>query len=285
MKFYIHLAILLAILITFAACDSKLAKNDSDAVARVGDKIILRSDIPDIFPAGIQKSDSEQIVHTYLKAMIKMELLRNIAENNLTEEQVQQLEKKLNITRTSLLIYEYEQKMMDQRIDTTITEEELESYYANNQEKFTLENNIVKVLYIKLPVSAPNIEKLKIWYKSDKDEDLTKIESYCYQYATKFDDFNEEWVFFNELLKNIPYELNNQERFLKYNKNIEASDTSYLYLVHIRDYKTRSEISPLDFVSPKIKSIIFNKRKIEFIEELENNIYNDAISNNEFTIY
>jgi len=39
------------------------------------------------------------------------------------------------------------------------------------------------------------------------------------------------------------------------------------------------------FVKDKVKSIIINKRKLKFISELEQNIYNDALSKNQFEIY
>ena len=281
MKYIIPISLLFLII----SCDTNVSNKEEEVAARVGSKVFLKKEIPDIFPEGINNEDSTKLVQNYLKGWVKMQLLQEKAEANLTEDQVQHIEKKLDRTRTSLLIFEYEQKMMDQRLDTSISDEELETYYSANYENFVLKKNIIKALYIKLPASAPNIDRVKTWYKSDKNEELTELESYCYQYANKFDDFSEGWIYFDDLLEEIPVEVNNQERFLRYNKQIEASDSSYLYFAYIREFKTRSDISPADFVITQIKSIIINERKIKFIEELENNIYNDELSKNRFVIY
>lgn len=281
MKYIIPISLLFFII----SCDTSVSNKEEKVLARVGNQVFLKNEIPDIFPEGISTDDSLQIAQNYLKKWVKTELLQEKARANLTEDQQKKIEEKLNRTRASLLIFEYEHTMMDQRMDKSISDEEIEAYYKLNSGKFILKKNIVKVLYIKLPASAPNIDRVKTWYKSDKDEYLTELESYCYQYANKFDDFNESWIYFDDLLEEIPVKMSNQERYLRYNKQIEASDSSFLYFAHIRAYKTRSEISPLDFIVAQIKSILINERKIKFIEELENNIYNDALSKNGFVIY
>ena len=79
--------------------------------------------------------------------------------------------------------------------------------------------------------------------------------------------------------------ISNPERFLKYNKSIEQQDSAYRYLVNIRDYKLSSTIAPLPYVQKNIASIILNKRKVQFIIDMENNIYKDALNKGEFIIY
>lgn len=281
MKYIIPISLLFLIV----SCDTKVSGREEEVVARVGNRVLLKNEIPDIFPEELTEADSVQIAQNYLKGWVKMELLQGKAEANLTEDLQQKIEEKLSRTKASLLIYEYEQILMDQRMDASISGEEIEAYYTANSEKFILDKNIVKALYIKLPASAPNIDHVKKWYKSDKDEELLELESYCYQYANKFDDFGESWIYFDDLIKKMPVEINNQERFLRYNKQIETNDSLYLYFAHISEYKIRSDISPPDFVMTQIRSILLNERKINFIEELENNIYNDALSNNGFVIY
>ncbi len=281
MKYIIPISLIFLII----SCDTKVSGKEEEVVARVGNLVLLKNEIPDIFPKEISVDDSAKIAQNYIKAWVKTELLLEKAEANLSEDIQQKIEEKLSRTRASLLIFEYEQILMDQRMDASISEEEIEAYYIANTDKFILDKNIVKALYIKLPASAPNIDRVKKWYKSDKDDELIELESYCYQYATKFDDFGESWIYFDVLLEKIPVEIRNHERYLRYNKQIESSDSSYLYFAHISEYKIRSDISPLDFVTTQIKSILINERKIKFIDELEHNIYNDALSKNGFIIY
>jgi len=79
--------------------------------------------------------------------------------------------------------------------------------------------------------------------------------------------------------------INNQEQYLRYNNFIETQDSLFYYLVNIKDCRLKSTVAPLNYVSDNIRYIILNKRKIEFIKELENDSYNDALNRNSFEIY
>jgi hypothetical protein len=48
---------------------------------------------------------------------------------------------------------------------------------------------------------------------------------------------------------------------------------------------TEGEPAPLELVSRDIINIILNKRKIAFIQDLEQRVYNDGVNRNQFEIY
>ena len=47
----------------------------------------------------------------------------------------------------------------------------------------------------------------------------------------------------------------------------------------------KNDLSPIEVVFDKIKDVILNKRKVKYLEDLENKIYNNALNNNEIKIY
>ncbi|MCK5694719.1 MAG: hypothetical protein KAI08_17760, partial [Bacteroidales bacterium] len=63
------------------------------------------------------------------------------------------------------------------------------------------------------------------------------------------------------------------------------SDSLFRYLVHISDHLTEGEIAPVELVREDIINITLNKRKIEFIKDLEHRVYTDGVSRNQFEIY
>ncbi len=277
---------ILTVIIFVVSCTENVSFNKNVAVAKVGNKVLLKRDIPNQFPKGISAEDSLILTKKYIESWIKKELLLEKAKENLTRAQENEINKRLEETKTSLSIYNYEQALIRQKLNGAITEKEIEDYYKLNQETFMLKESIAKALFIQIPVSAPNIKDVKKWYKSDDDNDMNELESYCYQYAKKYDDFNDEWISFNFLLKRFPKVITtNPDRYLRYNKGIEAKDSSYYYFAAIREYKLKSTVSPIEYVENQIKSIIYNQRKIKFLKELENNLYNEAKTNNYFEIY
>jgi hypothetical protein len=175
--------------------------------------------------------------------------------------------------------------MMLERMDTIISETELENYYAENERSFILHSNIVKALFIKLPVETPNLERIKMLARSNDQKDLQQLETLCYQFAEKFDDFDEQWVPMNRLLVELKEDIGNEEAFLKRYTFFESTDSAALSMVSIRDYRLRNSLAPYEFVKDDIKRIIWNSRRFEFIQALENGIYNDALKRNSFKIF
>ena len=174
---------------------------------------------------------------------------------------------------------------MLEKMDTTVTEAEMENYYSTNQESFFLGSNIIKALFIKLPVETPDIYRIRLLARSNEQNDLQQLESVCYQFADKFDDFNEKWIPFDRLSVELPEDISNEEYFLRRTSFYESNDSTYIYFITIRDYRLRSTLAPFEYVRDDIKRIIWNNRRLEFIQTLENGIYNDALKENDFTIF
>jgi len=225
------------------------------------------------------------MVQNYINKWAKKELLYIKAEQNLTPEYKDELEKQLKETRTNLVIYQYQRQMMLEKMDTTITDEEIESYYATNEKNFLLNSNIIKALFIKVPVETPGLDKIRLWARSNEQKDLQQLESYCYQFAEKFDDFNEDWVTMDKLSIELPQDIVNQEDFLKRYTWFETRDSSSVYLISIKDFRLRYSLAPFEYVKNDIKSIILNSRRFEFLQSLENGIYNEALKENTFKLY
>ena len=274
-----------SILLLMFAC----TKYNSDAnrliVAQVDDRYLYADQIPVKTNNGLSSEDSISIARNYIDRWIRNELILRKAEDNLSEEYQAEINSKIEETRSTLMIYQYEQQMMLQKMDTMVTEEQILDYYDNHLQNFNLQNDIVKVLFLKLPVEAPNIDRARAWYRSDQQNDIQSLESYAYQFADKFDDFGENWISMNFLLRELPANINNQSYFLRNNRYYETSDADFHYLVNIRDFRLKGSVAPIDYVRDDIKTIILNNRKIDFLQELENGIYNEGIRDNSFRVF
>lgn len=254
-------------------------------LAKAGNTILYYDEIPRQVTDLITKDDSMVIIRNYINNWAKRILMYQKAETNLSSELKSEIEKQLNETRINLIVYEYQQKMMLFRMDTVIAENELESYYAENEKSFYLTSNIVRALFIKLPVETPDLNRIRQLYRSDSQKDMQELEKLCFQFAEKFDDFNEDWITMERLLLELNERIADKENFLKRNSFYETSDSASVYLIKINDFRLRGSLAPFEYVMDDIKRIIWNNRRIEFIKNLETGIYNDAIKKNEFKIY
>jgi len=259
------------------------ARKDDRIVAKVGDKRLYLSEMLHIFPKDCIREDSLTLAKMYIDNWIKTRLLLKKAELNLTAEELN-VSKEIEKYRTDLLIYKYEDRMLQEKLDTMVLESEIKSYYETNIANFSSDEFIVRAVFIKLPLTAPTIWSVRRWIASSRESDVQELIDYCYKHAVRYNFYNDEWV----LWHNIEAELPNKEsatRTMRQFNHIEQQDEHFVYMVHIREKRVPGDPVPLAFVKNKVKSIIINKRKLKFISDLGQNIYNDALAKNQFEIY
>jgi hypothetical protein len=245
---------------------------------------LYESELKGVIPKGTPAKDSISLAKSYIDAWVRQRLLIHQAEANLTGSQTdftQQLENYKN----SLIIYTYENELVKQKLDTVVSEEDIESYYDANQQNFLLKDNIVQMQYVKLPVKSTYISQFRKLLNSDNSEDKTRLTKECERYALDYFLDDQNWLPFNDLLKQIPIKTYNQEEFLKNHRTLEYQDSAFFYLVRFKDFKIKESVSPLGFEKERIRNIILTKRKIELTKKMHEDIYEQAQKKNDFEIY
>jgi len=255
-----------------------------EPVARVFEHYLYPSDLEKVIPSGTNMQDSMLLAKRYAETWVKDMLMQRMAEESLTEEQMD-FKAQIEEYYRSLLIYTYRQNLLQQKMDTLVSEHEINSYYEENSKNFVLSQNVIKGTFIKVPLSSPNLEQLRRWSWNNREEDLDLMEKYCISYAEKYNDFNDTWIDFSTIKVQLPMRISDPSRYLRSYRNIETSDSLFRYLVHISDHLTEGEVAPVEMVTEDITNIILNKRKIKFIKDLEHRVYTDGVSRNQFEIY
>lgn len=279
MKKFIFLSLIL-----LASCTSLFKKHSEKTVARVYDEYLYESDLQDIVPKGTPAKDSLTLIQSYIDTWVRQKLFVHQAERNLQPDQMdftQQLEN----YRNSLIIYKYENELVKQKLDTLVTPDEISSYYQANQKNFLLKDNIVQVQYVKLPLKYKNTGRFRTLLKSDDPGDRSLLADLCEKDAADYFLDDQNWVRFSDFVKQIPVKTYNQEEFLKNHREVEYQDSLYVYLVRFRDFRIKDDVSPLNMEENNIREIILNKRKVELITKMQEDVYQKASRSNDFEIY
>ena len=237
-----------------------------DVVASVGEKVLLRRELANIIQQGATKADSTNQAKTYVQRWVKHELMLSMAEENLMDDQ-KDVQRELDEYRTSLIIHRYQQQLINQKLDTVITDSDIRQYYDKHPEQFLLDMNIVKAEYIEMPKNLAKPDLLKRLMVATDDKSYQELAKFSFQYATRFDEFNGQWVDFSHIRSMMPPSLASPDATLRRNSFIESYDDTKYYLVAIQDYKLIGEKAPFEFVNTRIANLIMNTRKMEFIEE------------------
>ena len=276
--------ILILLLIFATSCSGFFKKKNERVLARAYDDYLYESDLKGVVAPGTLPKDSLVITRIYIESWVRQRLIIQQAEKNLTGAQMD-FTKQLENYKNSLTIFAYENALVKQNLDTLITDEETQNYYDANQQNFLLKDNIVLVQYVKLPLKSVISKQIKKLLNSDDQSDKTLLTELCEKNAADYFLDNENWLLFNDVLKQIPVKTYNQEEFLKNHRDLEYQDSMYVYLVRFKDFKIKESVSPLNFERQRIRDIILNKRKIDLIGRMQDDIYTNAHKKNVFEIY
>lgn len=286
------LNILSACLLFATGCEFIKMKSEQTAeevkrspVARVNNTYLYKDELNGIVNVGATKEDSAVRIESYINSWIRKQLLIQEAARKIDINEAE-VERKILDYRFSLIAYQYQSFYVKQNLDTVVSNEQIEKYYKENIDNFILKQNIVQATFIKIPKTAPKTNKVKDLIFSQKEKDQKELKSYCLSFSTGYHLSDSTWMVFDELVKNSPLvEIPNKIQFLKANPYHETSDDNYLYFLKVVKYRISDNISPLEFVRDDVRNIILNKRKVELAQKLEDDVYNNAVSEKEFEVY
>jgi len=275
---------LLFTLILLTSCSGFFKKKTERPLARVYDDYLYESDMKGVVSPGVSANDSIMIVKSYVDKWVRQRLILHQAGKNLQSSQLD-FSKQLENYKNSLIIFEYENQLIHQKLDTVVTEDEISNYYNTNQNTFLVRDIIVRVQYAKLPLKSKFIPQARLLLISDKPDDRNKLADLCEQQSFGYFIDDQKWIFFSDLVNQVPLRPADREDFLKKNKHVEVSDATFTWLIRFSDYRLKDSNSPLELEKQKIHNIILNKRKMELLGKMHDYIYQNALKQNDFEVF
>ena len=251
-------------------------------IASVNEKDLMLEEVLEEMP--IQIEDSSFFVERYMNDWIRKQLMIYHAEINLSSA-IQNYEKQIKEYRASLLIYAYQQELINQNFDTSISLKQVTDYYNQYKDEFKLSKNIFKGRFIVVDRSAPKLINLNKWYKSNKESSLEDLNDYCQQFAKEYYLEDDRWQYFSIFNQKLPEYIIEESYFLENTKGVVFEDDNLRYYVFIKDYLINGSISPLEIEQEKIKNVLLNKNKIEYLKQLEDELYQNGLALKKIKIY
>ena len=273
---------LIFILLFTAFILSCSSDNNSLVIASVNNKELLKEDLLTEMPK--QLEDSTYFVEKFINDWIRKELLLSNAEMNLSTELVH-YEKQIEEYRASLLIYAYQQELINQNFDSTVSFNDIHDYYQLYKNEFILAKNIFKGRFIIIDKSAPNLKYLNNTYKTSNESTIIELEDYCQQFAKEYYINVESWNFFSFINNKLPSLINDEESFLINTDGVFFEDELYRYYIYIEEFITKGNVSPLEVETDKIRGFLLNKKKVMYLKQLEDDLYQIALAKKKINIY
>ncbi|MDB5282518.1 MAG: hypothetical protein JWO06_1593 [Bacteroidota bacterium] len=276
----------IVLLVTISCCSffKKKKEANKDVIARVNDEYLYTSDLQPL-TKGLKGKDSTEVLKNYSENWIRKKLLLQKAIENIPEDDLG-ITKKVEDYRQTLLLYEYEKALINKRLDTVITQKELNDWYEKLKNDLSLEKDVYQLFFIKLKKDAKDIDEARKWIMKPKDEeDLRKLDGYCKEFATSYVMDQGIWYDKENVLKNFPL-TENDIAVLSSTKTFKEFKTeSGTWFVRIPDAVKRDQPAPLQFVHDQVVKFIIEKRRQQLVEKIYDKIYQDGIKAKSFEIF
>ncbi|MCF8465418.1 MAG: hypothetical protein K9G41_11280 [Flavobacteriales bacterium] len=266
-----------------AGCGFFKKEETRKVIAKAKSHELYLDELVSALPTDLTAEDSISFANSFIKTWATQMFLLDKAELNLSESS-KDVDNQLEEYRRSLIIYQYEKQLVAQRLDTTVSQKQIEDYYNNNKKNFELQDHIARAILIKLDKNTKDVEKVKKLCRSSKEDDRLELEEYSIQHAISFHLNDQQWIPLGELLSQMPpTNYLNVNYFSSYGFAALEDSTAH-YLVNVKEIKYKNSVSPIEFEKQNIRNILLNQRKLELVQKLEKDIFEEAVSKNQFEI-
>ena len=255
--------------------------SNSKVLASVYNIDLKESEVLDKMPVNIE--DSAFFTSTYIDKWIRRQILLHHANINIRNksERIQEAVKRYE---ESLIINDYQQQLLNQKFDTLVELDEVLNYYEINKKKYSLNKNVFKGRFIIVDKFAPNIKRLYKIFRSNNLEDINELTNYCILYSKEYYLNDSSWIYFDQIKKKLPADITSNNYLLNTRFDV-FEDEKLLYLLEIRNYKFKGDLSPFEIEKDNIKALILNRKKIKYLDQLEDDLIINAKALNKIKIY
>jgi hypothetical protein len=275
----------LLILFLFSVSCNQFKVSKEEVIARVGSVYLYRTDLEKELDLFINKDDSILNTRNFIDQWARNQIILQQAKINLNLEEIESLDALIDQYKIDLYSNTYKQTVLNKSIDTIISVQDLDSFLIQNQSIFKLNSPLYQVRYIQLPHDNVDVNEIKRSFQRFNTEDVYFLDSLSFQFTNHIL-VDSVWINKSNLLSEISF-LNqeNLNKYIKKSQFFEIEDSLGVYLFFVKNHLMKGDIPPNEVLSPTIKNIILNQRKLKFNKQFEKDILHDAIKSKTYEIY
>ena len=273
------LFILTVLLLT--SCSNISDNNSNDLIARAGENFLYQNQLPSF------SSEQDSILRylNYIETWAKEKILYDLSLTNLSQSKKNDLDLLVEKYKVDLYINSYKDLIVNSRIDSIVTDQEIESFYNMNIDNFKLNENLLKYRYLKVPSDNINISRIRRYIQRLNESDREFLDSLNFQFADlKINDTM--WFTEREVISSIEFiNQKNKSNYMRINRLYEFEDDQYTNYFIVKDLLKSGNIPPLSYLYDRIKSNIINQRKLNLIQNINKEILNDALKSSKYEVF
>lgn len=271
---------LLIVLLLLLLCSS-CHRHEDKVMAQVYYHKLYESEVLKNMPTGLSPADSIALVNDFIDNWVREQLILHEAEKRLSPRE-KNFDRQLEEYRNNLLINTYFNKIISDTANMNITDEDLEAFMRSFDKRYTIEKEIVKVNYVKLPKKSPLVEVVK-GILFDKERRVEEKEPLMVLLGDSIEYLldDDAWLYLDDIQNEVSFDFSQED--VAQHKCIEKEIGDYRYLLVILDYKNQRSVSETNEEKAAARMMLLNQRKQQVIKQHVDQLYEKALKSGSVT--
>ncbi len=273
-----HILFLFLLCVSAGSCGSwGDGEDDTPIVVAFKDEVLRQGELASRVPEGLSEKDSIFYAEFYIEQWIHEQAVADAALSKITDLE-QKIEHKVRDYRRKLIVHEYTNYLVANKLDTNVDEQELREFYGREKENFPSKEDLYNYFFIVSPVEESR--SIREWLKSEDawaadsarnwaalpgNADIVKLDS---QYA--------DASTLNEMGKGYFGDLKKSKigQLIRWTGVIHGMRKRYYF--RLIDVILPGEPMPYGLIKDELRTILLNERKFDIIRREEDRIVNEA---------
>jgi len=270
------------VILSLLACDPSNRQTDWDgeALAEVYGRVLTASDLEE---KNIDlEQDSALLWTLYVDQWIRDELFFLKAEEQLKD--ISEIEKLVSSYRQSLMIHYYEQQLIQEQLDSIISEEEIVQHYEGRKDNFILNEAVVQARWIITQSSNFKADTVSAHWSSETHKD-DRLKALCELYSRSYNLNDSLWLSFRELSSRTGLSLEDLRKLRLEEFHEIPQNEGVRLMIQMNSIVEEGSVAPVQYVKERIRRIILHDRKEEILKSYRQRIYQKAIQERKVKMY
>lgn len=278
----VGLALLLAPFL-LAGCDHREGRKADDILlAEAGSRELWLSDVAHMVHESATPQDSALTIRAYVEHWVREQLLMAKAEENVPPDL--DLDRLVEDYRSSLIRNNYERRLLETRLDSSVSEQELIAFYEENQEQYLLEKPIARFHFLKVRQDNPSMQEVDRWWNKADRTSMENLRAFSTRHAVASSLDDSLWLDLGAIAE-MAWPAVSNPGSLAAGREVRYQDPDHRYWLRVLEVKASLEVAPLAYIREQATRAILHRRQVELIERTKEQLYQIAIRKNQVKIH
>lgn len=262
-------------MLSLYGCESITNREPTLATA-YGNKLFLQ-DLSEDLSKVKEHSDSISLINDKVDEWVMDQMLLKVAKEKIGKKE--QIVKMVEEYEKELYLHHYNQVLIKEELDTTITDVEIDTFISQQAEEYLLEDPMVKLLLIKVIANDESDALDDLW----KTEDLPGLKTITNQLNGLSLLDPDKWHKVSEIKSLLPQKVNEEVNYKKPSSKVKIVGDD-LFFVKILESRKAGETIPSSLIRPAVRQKILQLKSREMLREWKNNLYQNKIKSKDIII-